>query len=41
MIPLYNSQGEETVFVVTGSGENLNEVHGMHDFSGSNWMTDI
>ena len=27
---LYNSQGVETVFIVTGSGGNLNEVHGMH-----------
>ena len=27
---LYNSQGEETVFIVTCSGGNLNEVHGMH-----------
>ena len=30
MIPLYSSQGEETVFIVTDSDENSNEVHGMH-----------
>ena len=27
LIPLYNSQGEETVFLVTGIGRTLNEVH--------------
>ena len=26
MIPLYNSRGGETVFIVTGSGGNLNNV---------------
>ena len=41
MIPLYNSQGEETVFVVTGSGGNLNKGHGVHGFSSSNWMADV
>ena len=39
--PLYNSQGEETVFVETGSGGNLNKVHGLHGFSGSNLTEDI
>ena len=41
MIQLYNSQGEETAFVVIGSSGNLNEVHGMHGFSGSYSMADI
>ena len=27
---LYTAKGEETVFVVTGTGGNLYEVHGMH-----------
>ena len=32
VIPLYKSQAEETVFVVTSSGGNFNlyEVHGIH-----------
>ena len=30
LIPLFKSQGEETIFVLTGSGGNLYEVHGMH-----------
>ena len=30
MIPLYNSQGVETVFVVTGSGGNSYKMHGMN-----------
>ena len=41
MISLYNSQGEEIIFVVTGRGGNLNEVHGNHGFSGSDLMADI
>ena len=41
MIPLCNSQGEETVFIVTGSGGNLYKVHRMHVFSSSEWMADI
>ena len=33
MITLYNnSQGEETVFIATGSGGNLNEMHGKELF---------
>ena len=41
MMSLYNSKGEEIVFVVTGRGGNLNEVHGNHGFSGSDLMVDI
>ena len=41
MIPLFNSQGEETVFIVTGGGGNLNEMHGVYIFSGSDWMANI
>ena len=41
MITLYNSQGEETVSIVTDRGGNLNEMYEMHIFSDSDWMTNI